>query len=110
MVHSAHQKVMARSAESVRCNLGPIDLRFTNQVKQRPVVRHVCDRDIVGNNVTIQPCLQRVAMLGLGVDEKAIAKRANKDVGVNLSLGIQNARFDRRLGRAFPNIVCNLAI
>ena len=65
--------VAKRRAETIRPDSECRRLLREN-VKEREFVRDILNLNVVGNDVTLQPCAQRFAKLRLGIDQKSFRR------------------------------------
>ena len=84
--------------------------RFRENVKEREFVRDILNLNVVGNDVTLQPCAKRFAKLRLRIDQKSFAECGYENLRVHFAFCIEHACFYRGRFVRLAQIVCNLPV
>ncbi len=79
-------------------------------MQDRQLLGDVFNLHVVGDDVTLESRLKRLAQLRLGIEEKTIAFGADDNVGVYFALRGQNASLDRARLARLANIIGDLAV
>src|ERR1043166_10277450 len=80
--------------------------RFAQEMENRKLVCHVFDLHVVGDDVAIKPQRQVGVQLGLGIEEKRfVILFPKKNVGAQFSLSVKNRCLDRRASARLGEVV-----
>jgi hypothetical protein len=79
-------------------------------MKESEIVSDIINHDVVGNQVSLEARTELLAQVVIGIDPNRVGRRKQEKVRIELSFGVQNARFLRRLGIGLADIVGRLAV
>ena len=79
-------------------------------MKDRQSITDIFDLHVIGDDVALETRLERFSKLGIGIDQKAIRRGADGEVGIHSAFCAQDAGLERgRFGR-LASVVCNLSV
>ena len=79
-------------------------------MKDRQSITDIFDLHVIGDDVTLEARLKRFSKLRIGIDQKAIRRGADGEVGIHSAFCAQNAGLERARFSRLASVVGNLSI
>src|SRR6266571_4463686 len=79
-------------------------------MKDRQLIADVFDLHVIGDDVTLEARLERFSKLRIGIDQKAIRRGTNGDIGIHSAFCAQDAGIERGRFSRLASVVRNLSI
>jgi hypothetical protein len=79
-------------------------------VEQSVVIADIFDRDIVSYDIAVEPSLQLLAQFAIRIDPNVVRRGQQKNVRIEMTLGVENTRLLRRFRAGFANVISGLSV
>ena len=79
-------------------------------MEQRVGIADIFNRDIVSYDIAVEPCLQLLAQFAVRVDPNVVRRGPQKNVRIEMTLGVENTRLLRCRRAGFANIISGLSV
>src|SRR4051795_3511973 len=79
-------------------------------MEEREFIGDILNLNVVGNDVTFQPCAKHFAKLRLRIDEKRFTERGDENVRVQFAFRVEHACFYRSGFAQLAQVVCDLSV
>ena len=79
-------------------------------MEQRKFIRDILNLNVVGNDVTFQPCAKHFAKLRIRIHQKSFAERGHENCRVQFAFRTEDACFDAAISFALRKsfVICPL--